>query len=237
MSFYSSIAKYYDHIFPFNKAQLRFITENTTHHASSTLLEIGAATGLLTAACSDAGYKIQGLELDKDMVNIAQRHYPELVFRCGNMLNLDTLYQQKFTILICFGNTLVHLPSEREITHFLNKAAQSLEKEGRLMIQFINYDRVLNKHINALPPIDNNIISFKRNYHNVSDTSLDFDTELKIHKTGEILTNTQRLYPLRKKRFEQLALDAGFTTQVFGSFTEDPWTLESLQSLFICAKQ
>ena len=238
MSFYSSIAENYAHIFPYNPAQFTFISQNTNALPPKRVLEIGSATGILTAACHNNGLAIEGLELDAEMVKIARKNHPGITFKEGNMLNIDSLYDVAyFNTLICFGNTLVHLQDLDEIAHFLAKAYKLLQEEGVLLVQFINYDRILNQSIQALPSIENEHLTFERHYEVISDTSIDFNTKLHIHKQGTHINNTQRLFPLRRKDFESLAKKTGFTTDIFGSFMGSEWKEDSMQSIFVCKKQ
>lgn len=237
MSFYSSIAENYAHIFPYNPAQFTFISQNINALPPKRILEIGSATGILTAACYKNGLCIEGLELDAEMVKIARKEHPEITFKEGNMLNIVQLYDEAyFNTLICFGNTLVHLQNLDEIAHFLTKAYKILQDNGILMIQFINYDRILNQKIKALPTIENEHLTFERHYELISDTSINFNTKLHIHKPGTLINNTQRLFPLRRMDFEHLAKKTGFTTTIFGSFMGNEWNEESMQSIFVCKK-
>lgn len=237
MSFYSSIAENYAAIFPFNPVQFTFITQNVKKSELKQMLEIGSATGILTAACNAEAYPIQGLELDPEMVKIAQNQHPAVVFRQGNMLDLDRIYGQlTFDAMVCFGNTIVHLKDLAEIELFLAKAYKQLAAGGKLLIQFINYDRIIDHAIRALPSIENAHITFERRYDLIDHKALDFKATLTIHSTQEVISNTQRLLPLRRADFESIAWRQGFKTSVYGSFAMEPWSQDTMQSIFVCKK-
>ena len=237
MAFYNSIANNYDSIFPFNESQFTFISQNRNQQGTQSILEIGSATGSLAAACDKIGYSVEGLELDETMVKLARKKYPNIVFRQGNMLNLDRLYSSsEFETIVCFGNTIVHLQDLSEIIAFLSHVYNVLSERGRFLLQFINYDRILDFKETSLPRIENEHITFERNYKIKSELSIDFNTHLWVRATQEHIYNTQALYPLRKQAFETIAHSLGFKTRVYGNFAQTPWSIDAMQSIFICEK-
>jgi len=137
---------------------------------------------------------------------------------------------QVMDVVLCFGNTLVHLSSEDEILNFLQQAKQLLKPGGKLMIQLINYDRIFNHGIKGLPTIENDEIRFVRNYHYTEDESkLDFETILSIKNSGEEIRNNVRLFPIRKERLHELIMQAGFGDICFyGNFKRAPFSADSI---------
>lgn len=238
MNFYSAIATHYDAIFPFNPTQLEFITSHSPVKEFPRLIEIGSARGVLTNACAYAGYRVRGLELDSAMVTLAQFHYINLSFYCENMLNIEGLFPlQSCDTMVCFGNTLVHLPSIDDMSTFLRAAYKTLAPGGKLLIQFINYDRIIDQNIKALPTISNEDITFVRDYELESDSKLLFRATLTVHADRMSTQNIQSLYPLRKAAFESLATEVGFQCEAFSNFKSDNWTVDGMQSVFVCSKK
>ncbi|MDA3853060.1 MAG: class I SAM-dependent methyltransferase [Bacteroidales bacterium] len=237
MNFYSAIAAHYDAIFPYNANQLSFITSQTPIVTSPRLIEIGSGRGVLAQACAQEGYQVKGLELENTMVAIAQLQYPDVTFHCANMLDLESTFStSSCDAMVCFGNTLVHLSATDEILVFLKAAYKTLDENGKLMVQFINYDRIIDQNIKALPNIKNDAVTLVRDYELKSDTQLLFKATLTVHADRMSTQNVQALYPLRRAAFESLAEEAGFTCQAFGNFKGDKWTADSMQSIFVCTK-
>lgn len=237
MNFYSTIAAHYEDIFPYNASQLHFISTQAPKNKHPKLIEIGAARGVLTQACSQEGYLAKGLELDNTMVAMAQINYSKTPFYSANMLDIEKLFPiNSCDVMVCFGNTLVHLSSTDQISSFLTSAYKTLNQGGKLLIQFINYDRIIDQEIKALPTISNEDITFVRDYELVSDTQLHFKGTLTVHADRMSTQNTQTLFPLRRKTFETLAKDVGFTTQAFSNFKSEPWDKNLMQSIFSCTK-
>jgi SAM-dependent methyltransferase len=235
MDFYESISKYYHHIFPLNRMQLQFI-ESSHSKASSELsiLDIGCAIGDLSLELAESYQKVTGIDLDQGMMakaNEKGKNFNNLDFQLQNMLELESDFGQKsFDIIACFGNTLVHLNSEEEVLMFFTNAKATLKKDGKLLFQIINYDRIIDQHIDHLPTIDNDFIKFERNYqYHENNGKVDFETILTIKSSNDRIKNCIPLLAIRKASIESLLKEAGFANiSFFGNFKRDPLTENSM---------
>lgn len=234
MSFYTSIAAQYHHIFPVNQMQVQFIEQCIgERNMENGILEIGCGIGGLVKALDEKYIPVFAFDLDAEMVQRAQRqsyiHKPAI--KLGNMLNLEKLYpEQHFDCILCFGNTLVHLANEQEIKDFLQQAYHRLSSGGKLLIQIINYDRILDQAIDHLATIENDSIQFVRKYnYNSVKGLIQFKTDLTIKKTGQLIQNEQSLYPIRAARLKEMMQEIGFNVIGFyGNFKGDPLTKDSV---------
>jgi len=118
-NFYSSIAKYYQHIFPFNPAQVNFL-KNVLPYNGAKVLDVGCAIGDLAFALTHFGFPTWAFDFDGQMIEIAQGSKQEdsmfPVFEQLDMRLIDQRYPEAyFNTIICFGNTLVHLLRDEDI--------------------------------------------------------------------------------------------------------------------------
>lgn len=224
MDFYRSIAEVYNKIFPLNPGQVAFTNRAFSHTGDLSLLDIGCGTGSLSLALSTTFQKVVGIDLDEAMLEkagIVANGKTNLEFLPLDMLEIDPyFYPETFDGIVCYGNTLVHLSSLEQISLFFKKCHRLLTPHGKLLIQIINYDRILDQKINSLPTLENNDIQFIRNYHYNSDTHLiDFETILTIKEKNQVIMNSVPLFPVRKSEIEAALLDAGFSKFIFfGNF-------------------
>ena len=208
--------------------QAKFV-ESEFADTSSKLIEVGCANGKLTNALKK--YDIKGIDLEPAFIRIAQKRYPYIAFEALNMLELNTL-EKKFDGIVCFGNTLVHLDIQ-QIDTFVKQCHETLNKNGKLLIQILNYDNVLDNKITALPIIDNDHIKFARKY-NLGER-LDFITDLTIKATGETISNSINLTPIRKDELSAILTNAGFTNiEFYGSFGRTELKVGSLPLVVSC---
>lgn len=228
--FYNTIKEQYDYIFPLNQKQVEFV-KNEFPDRDSKLIEIGCANGKLTNALK--GFNIRGIDLEQSFIDIAKQRYEGIQFDALNMLDVNTL-NKKFDGIICFGNTLVHL-MPNEIAEFINKCYSSLNNGGKLLIQILNYDNILDNKINKLPLIDNEHIKFERSYE--FDDRLKFVTELTVKKQNERIDNAIYLTPIRKEKLKNILVAAGFRdVKFYGSFAKTSLKEDSLPLVLSCAR-
>lgn len=237
MNFYTSIADTYEAIFPLNPEQVNFITAATQASGNLNLLDVGCGTGKLAQALAHQGHRVIGIDLNENMVNraVTENKHDAVSYFVLNMLELDARFQsQSFDAVICFGNTLVHLPNLASVEKFIESAYKVLKPGGRLLIQIINYDRILNQLIEGLPTIDNAEIEFVRKYEYLEKQyRIDFRTQLTIKASGQIIENSQILLPIKKDELIGIIKKSGFVNiTCFGGFNLQVWD-ESAQPLIV----
>lgn len=240
--FYTSISKYYQQIFPFNPAQINFLRQVLPYNGAK-VLDVGCAIGELSFALTRFGFPIWAFDFDAEMVEIAQNTKEEdtmfPVFELADMRLIGEHYPESFfNTVICFGNTLVHLLNNDDILKFAKGAYKILAPEGKLTIQILNYQHILDDQIKSLPLIDNEHISFERNYtFDEGSDLIDFNTKLTVKSTGQEITNSVKLYAIRQNKLQELLEEAGFGSfEYFGSFNGEPLTKNSLPLIVTCQK-
>lgn len=234
MSFYQSISKYYDNIFPTNPIQADFVyslTESSVKEKN--ILDIGCGTGNLTELLYKNFKQVTGIDLDNEMLSIAKSKNTSqnILYKETNMLSLtEDFNKDSFDIVSCFGNTLVHLNSTDEISSFFENTKAILKPNGKLLIQIINYDRILDNSINHLPTIEKNDTKFERLYsYNNATNRISFKTILTDKTTDNKIINEINLIPLRKEEITDLLVKSGFSNiEFYGSFKRDKLTSESI---------
>jgi glycine/sarcosine N-methyltransferase len=240
--FYTSIAPYYPYIFPFNPDQIEFLKQVIPYNGAK-ILDVGCAVGDLSFALTHFGFPTWGFDFDAQMVEIASNTKEEgalfPVFGHIDMRTLDQHYPESFfDSVICFGNTLVHLLTNDDIRKFIRAAYHVMVPEGKLTIQILNYQHILDHQINSLPLIDNEYIRFERRYRFTEGfEQIDFDTLLTVKLTGEEIPNSVKLHPVCQNKLLELLEEAGFKNfEFYGSFHSEPLVENSLPLIVICKK-
>ncbi len=236
MAFYKSIAPFYDYIFPPSDAQADFIARNAGGLVDKRILEAGCGTGNLTLKLAGKGAFVEGIDLDEEMIGRAiekTNSVQNISCRKLDVLEIDREWSSDyFDAVVCLGNMLVHLPNEDFVQSFFEKARKVLRQNGILIVQIINYDRILDHNISGLPTIENDYIRFER-YYDKKDKHLDFRTVLTVKRTGEVIKNVVSLYPIRKQQIQELLVNAGFgNIRFYGNFNEGELTERSTPLVF-----
>lgn len=227
MGFYEQISKYYDYIFPVGQSQLNFI-KKAAGTPPARVLDVACGSGGYTAELSKSGYELTAVDIDAEMVNRAKQKLQSEklsadVLRC-DMKELEEKLSPGFDCIFCIGNSIVHLESCDAILKVLKQMNKLLSDKGALVLQIINYDRIMKYNIDELPPITNEDIGleFLRKYEFTDDRKyINFNTTLTIRNGREPLKyeNSVKLLPLMSGTMRELLNKAGFEkVEFFGDF-------------------
>ncbi len=224
MSFYSDFAEHYEAVFPFREPVLRFLESQlpaarepaspdtgdvSRPGAPRRILDLGCGTGHYCGRLAAAGYAAIGIDLDPAMIAAATRAYPNAVFHCLDILDLDRL-PPPFDMVFCIGNVLPHLPRER-LPKLPGKVLAALSPGGVWVFQTVNWDHVLGQSATYRFP-DRTLtggVVFSREYRDITPGRLRFCTRLaapdRIIFEGEV-----DLCPARAEEYRRLHEAAGF---------------------------
>lgn len=233
MEFYTTIRPWYDQIFPYSPLQRDFVLSFGAGRGWSAV-DVGCGTGSLIVSLAGTFRKTVGLDPDGSMLEAARQKAAAesagtWLIQAG-MLDLSgEFHSQSVDRLICFGNTLPHLADDAEVVEFAGQAFKILKPNGLVLIQIINYDRILNLKLDGLPTIENDDLIFERKYlYPDQPTHIRFITRLTLKKTGVIIENEVPLLALRPARLRRILEDRGFShLEEFGSFKKEPFTPDS----------
>jgi len=245
MGFYEELSRYYDIIFPLTEDKLNFLVKDID--LDSRILDVACGTGILSIALSERGYMIDGIDLDSNMIEIAEKkardNGAKVEFKTGNMLDINEIFHDRmFGLIFCIGNSLVHLDNEKEVESFLRKSYDMLKVGGRVIIQIVNYDRILKYKIDHLPIISKSSagVEFIRKYvHSKEENKIYFNTELIVEKQGEknIYTNSVPLIPMESTQIVDIFNKAGFIDiKLYGGFNEEEYNEQSYATVISAVK-
>ncbi|MCX7046740.1 MAG: methyltransferase domain-containing protein [Candidatus Sumerlaeota bacterium] len=229
-------------------------------------LDIGCGAGNLLLWLSKRGVKAWGLEPDEEFIHEARRRLTgtnQKILR-GGMLDLERLpslaenarntetpesgaariqtssLPRQWAVISCLGNVLAHAADLTEAREFFHLAAASLEPEGALLLQVVNYDKVFASESWSFPVLrctaeDGTALTFERRYRMDEYREggrLIFETILRAGDS--VFENKTSLLPLRKSELETIARE-NFSEVLFqGDFEGASWTADSPATVLIC---
>ncbi|MCF6356652.1 MAG: class I SAM-dependent methyltransferase [Draconibacterium sp.] len=250
--FYTSISEYYSNIFPYNPMQLQFVKNCVGNLSEKQILDIGCATGELAFNLASKNANVIGVDLNEDLLKQASgnsRLQPAELnrkmkfatprFQIGDMLELETDFKpEQFDAVLCFGNTLVHLPTTLLIQQMLKGVNKVLKPGGLFLLQILNYDYILDEQISELPLIETVNIKFVRKYKFEKNSSLiKFQTDLHLKESGQIVTNETSLLALKSKELIDLLKNTGFkNVELFSNFKREKFGGRHLPLVLRCFK-
>ena len=226
--FYNQIAEKYDFIFPLSPAHKTFFASELH---GKTILDVGAATGNLTAYLSSQGYEVTAIDLSERL--IAKAAEKGVTVQQLNMLAIDEL--PTFDNIVCIGNTLPHLDSKTSVQLFLQKAYGQLTQGGKLVLQLVNFQKYFAQqqgdYLGNLPLIENDKVKFERYYYLNEEDKIIFKTIL-----DDTIKNEELLQPIFADQLTQWLTQIGFQAiNLYGNFKKDPFDKEKSMALIVTA--
>ena len=226
--FYNQIAGKYDFIFPLSPAHKTFFASELH---GKTILDVGAATGNLTAYLSSQGYEVTAIDLSEGL--IAKAAEKGVTVQQLNMLAIDEL--PTFDNIVCIGNTLPHLDSKTSVQLFLQKAYRQLTQGGKLVLQLVNFQKYFAQqqgdYLGNLPLIENDKVKFERYYYLNEEGKIRFKTIL-----DDTIKNEELLQPIFADQLTEWLTQIGFQAiNLYGNFKKDPFDKEKSMALIVTA--
>lgn len=136
--FYDSFVAYYDSVHQSRDTEHAFYRDYVSQ--SDTVLEVACGSGTLTATIAQTGAHVVGFDLSREMLALASERLPEIDFHYGDMR--DFSLDEKFDLVICPFNSLLHLTAEEDVLAALRTFAQHCKPGGEILIDIFNLDEV-----------------------------------------------------------------------------------------------
>lgn len=229
MGFYEAISRVYERLFPAGEAQVNFLLDALEAAPSKQVLDVACGTGAYSRALARTGFAVTGIDLDAAMIDQArvkaQADGLSIAFETGDMRDLSAFGD--YGGVICLGNSIPHLLSAGEIQLALGQMQAALAPGGVIVLQVVNFDRMLAKKLPSLPEIRDTegTLRFRRFYDYRADGLIDFRTELILRTNGseQVFHNTVPLRPILAEELKTWLESLGFDQiEVWGGFDRSP---------------
>lgn len=232
---YDNLLEYYDEIFPVDQERISFMEElarrirpaDADKEYRTKVLDVGCATGTFALSLMKKGMDVTGIDLNPSMIQSACRRNPEprtnARFFLMNMMEIGTSFAHgRFDIILCLGNTLVHLEGPEQILSFLKQARDLLRPGGALVFQTVNYAKILSEDIMRLPTIETTRARFEREYRHRDDGRLSFEATIFASNGQPVFKDRVALYPATAAELTELVKEAGLKRlDLFEDFAGD----------------
>ena len=216
--FYDDISKNYDEMFNFEKdlaSAEKVVTKLKKQFSFKKALDIGCGTGSFTIALAQSGVTATGLDLSASMLTAAKKNSLayglDIDFINSGMTDMSANVKDKFDLIMCMGNTLPHLLCKKDLFSMLSICGELLNPNGHLVLNLLNYDKILGKQerIVGITRSENyefiRFYDFEAPYVNFNLLEIDWRETPPLHK----IVST-RLYPYTSNELESALKENGF---------------------------
>jgi len=214
-------AKYYD-IFNQGKDYGReyYFLENVFKRYSRLkiidVLDLGCGTGIHARHLSSKGYNVLGLDLSKEMIEIANsRAAPRNRFRVGDMSNFKL--NKKFGAIICMFSALGYLTKNSQIRGFFKSVKEHLKSQGLLIVDVWNASGIMQEPPSSREKIveKNDLRIIRRSFPNLisKNNIIEVKFNVKVFRDNNLIENYGEMHRVRfffQSELNKYAKEGGF---------------------------
>ena len=132
---YKEFAKYYDKFYK-NKNYVKEVEFLLNFiHQDDKIIDIGCGTGLHASLLEQKGFRVDGLDLNKEMLDIAKTRVHSNLY-LQNILEINL--NQKYDVVISMFAVLNHLKNLKELEKALMNLKNILTDDGKIIIDLHN---------------------------------------------------------------------------------------------------
>lgn len=201
--------------------------------AFESVLDVACGTGLFALAALDAGAaRVTGIDVSESMLAEAWKRVQSqnstvegIDFLELSMDDLSPLASDSFDAVLCMGNSLPHLTDHRQLDRAVSEFARVLRPDGLLVLQILNFERILQRKERIVGVTSNGRIEHIRFYDFLSDQLRFNHLRIDWHRsTPETRLESTLLKPLNRIELEGHLVRYGLTrTELFGDLEWNPF--------------
>ncbi|MEM0481171.1 MAG: class I SAM-dependent methyltransferase [Candidatus Aenigmatarchaeota archaeon] len=143
-----SFAKYYDIIFQFRDIKkecdfLEYCFKNFAERKVKKILDLACGTGSHAIELAKRGYDVVGIDINKDMLNLAKQKAKNLKIRFFKADISNFNLKEKFDAAICMNDSINYLTSNEKLIKHFNLVYKHLNKRGIYIIETFHPKEIL----------------------------------------------------------------------------------------------
>jgi SAM-dependent methyltransferase len=108
--------------------------------------DLGCGSGTDSIAISSAGLRVAAFDLSNEMLNAAKSNAEnvkaKITFHNYPIEGIPDDFNNQFDLAVSLGNTFANIPKEK-LNDSLKKSFQLLKPNGVLLIQIVNYEKII----------------------------------------------------------------------------------------------
>jgi len=243
--FYNSLADEYDEM---TDLEGKFAKEKPTFQSLvkkynlMTVLDAGCGTGFHSILLAQLGLHVTAVDISAQMLQQAKRNAEHMNIQIDTIRmsfqGINESVHNKFDAVFCLGNTLTHILIEEELLQSFKSFHRILNSDGRVVLQLLNYDRILNSQERILNVKEVKDKIFVR-FYDFEEENIIFNILTLQKGSGqmEYSLNSVRLFPWRSADLIHTLKNAGFRdVQLFGNMALNAYDECSSKDLIVIAE-
>ncbi len=211
------------------------------------VLDCACGTGHHAVEFATWGLAVSACDISPEMLRLAERNSSAAgaaveFFRAGLTEVARKAGREKFDAVVCIGNSLPHLLTQRELDRAIRSIKQALAPGGVFVSQIRNYARILRENLRFMPPSsaewEGRECVFFRMLDIHGPRRVDFHIIRFLRESGKWSYNVQttRLRPILKKHMDAALGRAGFQNiRHYADYSFTPFAVDKTLDLISVA--
>ena len=226
---------------------IRFIQRETLSWQGLRVLDTACGAGELAIALQSRGAFVTAVDMDNALLERARAiarqvggmRQPHFVL--GNLLNLPG-DENAFQVILCLANACAFLPDEEAYLRFFRQCSRLLVPGGRLIMQLLNYDRILDFHDYVFPDVEDKERGFTLKRHMMPNAQHQWELHTQIRHISmdkfQIGNYVTVLHPLTRHRLAQMLTDHEFGgIDFYGDVDANIWKADSIGTVCVAVRK
>ena len=239
--FYNSASLFYDKMIEFDSAltKRKLLLSNFADGKINIVADVGCGTGVDSISLVQLGFDVTAFDPSADMINTAiensNRLNAQISFYNYSASEIPKTFYNKFDFVFSLGNTIANIPLNQLEKSFM-RMFKMLKEDGRVLIQILNYEKILKKKeriVNITKKDGDYFIrfyDFGKSYltFNILKFSADQTTKKELIST--------KIFPYKAKEIKKILKKAGFKKiEMFGGLDKKPFDAKLSNDLVLLA--
>jgi ubiquinone/menaquinone biosynthesis C-methylase UbiE len=244
--FYRNLSSSYDQMTSFDnrlKSLKPDLEKIHTRYGFSSVLDVACGTGLHAILFAKMGLRVTGADVSPEMLEVAQHNAiksgVKIQWIQSSMQEIEKLIQDKFQSVFCLGNSIPHLLTEQDLHQSISAFYQILEPGGFLLLQLLNYHKILSEKNRIVGINKKNDKTFIR-FYDFQKNTLIFNVlhiEWKSRQAQYTLESTQ-LHPYKKETLMRCLKQNKFSDiEIFEDLSLNPYHPDRSKNVVISARR
>ncbi len=244
MEFYEEFIEKYDKLVSWENRVTResnFYKTVFSNNDVKTILDCACGTGHHVIMLKQMGYDVKGSDISPAMIQKAKSNSDKLglkiPLKISDFKNISKIYSEQFDAVICVGNSLPHLFTNKEIFEALSEIYKVLRQNGIFILEQRNYDKLTKFQTRFFPVTfrEDEIFFYVLDYFPKKIVFNVIDLEINSKKFHVFTTEYN---PIKKENLVELLEKSGFKNFKYHQDHEfSEFNIEKSDNLIIICKK
>ncbi|UCD57504.1 MAG: class I SAM-dependent methyltransferase [Candidatus Hydrogenedentota bacterium] len=249
--FYDELADGYELMIDWDarlKREAPFFRKLFAEHRVKKVLDCACGTGRHALEFARWGKEVFACDISPQMLRLAERNASAArvnvdFFKAGMTEVAKRAGPERFDAVVCLGNSLPHLLTQRELDRSMRSIKNALAPGGIFVAQIRNYERILRENLRFMPPTsaeseDGETIFFRMlDIHGPRAVDFHIIRFLRERDQWRYRIQTTRLRPIVKKHMDAALKRAGFQRiRYYADYSFTPFASSKTLDLIVVAR-